>query len=109
MSRSELHNWECAIEQLSGNNADKMLTIAQDIYNTAFVRGKNYMSLEQESVLNKIMAEIKDEAEYAYADFDKYKEDILYADPDELPDDDFRYGLRRAIEIINKYSAKSEE
>ena len=65
--------------------------------------------LEQESVLDKIKAEILDEAEYAYADFDKYKEDILYAEPDELPDDDFRYGLRRAIEIINKHKRESEE
>ena len=60
MSRSELHNWECAIERLSGDNADKMLAIAQDIYNTAFVRGKNYMSLDQESALNKIKEEIKE-------------------------------------------------
>ena len=47
MSRSELHDWECAIESLCGDNADKMLVIAQDIYDTAFVRGKNYISLEQ--------------------------------------------------------------
>ena len=44
MSRSELHNWECANESLCGDNADKMLAIAQDIYNTAFVRGKDCMS-----------------------------------------------------------------
>lgn len=60
-------------------------------------------------VLNKIKAEILDEAEYAYADFDRYKEDILHAEPDELPDDDFRYGLERAVEIINKYKAESED
>lgn len=54
-------------------------------------------------VFEKIVAEILDEAEYAYADFDQYKEDILYAEPDELPNDDFRYGLERAVEIINKY------
>lgn len=47
MSRSELHDWECTIEELSGGNADKMLDIAQDIYNTAFVRGKNSVSWEQ--------------------------------------------------------------
>lgn len=58
--------------------------------------------------LDKIKEEILDEAEYAYADFDGYKEDILHAEPDELPDDDFRYGLERAIEIINKYKAESE-
>lgn len=61
------------------------------------------------SVLYKIMEEIDDEAEYAYADFDEYKYDVLHAEPDELPDDDFRYGLRRAIEIINKYKAESED
>ena len=54
-------------------------------------------------VLDKIRVEILDEAEYAYADFDQYKEDILYAEPDELPNDDFRYGMERAVEIINKY------
>ena len=60
-------------------------------------------ALEQKAVLDEIRAEILDEAEYAYADFDRYKEDILCAEPDELPDDDFRYGLERAVEIINKY------
>jgi hypothetical protein len=48
MSKNELHDWEYAIEKLSGNNANKMLDIAQDIYNTAFVRGKNHMTWEQE-------------------------------------------------------------
>ena len=60
-------------------------------------------ALEQTDVLDKIRAEILDEAEYAYADFDRYKEAILYAEPDELPDDDFRYGLERAVEIIDKH------
>lgn len=64
--------------------------------------------VEQEPMLNKIRAEILDEAEYAYADFDKYKDDILHAEPDELPDDDFRFGMKRAVEIINKYRAESE-
>ena len=66
-------------------------------------------ALERKSVLDDIKAEILDEAEYAYADFDRYKEDILHAEPDELPDDDFRYGLERAVEIINKYNAESED
>ena len=60
MSRSELHNWECAIESLCGDNTDKVLAIAQDIYNTAYVRGKNYVSLEKELTLNEIRAEITD-------------------------------------------------
>ena len=48
MSRSELHDWEYTIKSLCGDNADKMLAIAQDIYNTAFVRGKDSISLEQQ-------------------------------------------------------------
>lgn len=66
-------------------------------------------ALEQGDVLEKIRSEILDEAEYAYADFDGYKEDILHTEPDELPDDDFRYGLERAVEIINKYKRSGAE
>ena len=66
-------------------------------------------ALEQEPILDKIRAEIDEEADYAYADFDRYKEDILHAESDELPDDDYRYGLRRAIEIIDKYKRESED
>ena len=66
-------------------------------------------ALEQQLILDKIRAEILDEAEYAYADFDQYKEDILYAELDELPNDDFRYGLERAVEIIDKYKAESDK
>lgn len=54
-------------------------------------------------VFNTIKDGIKDEADYAYADFDQYKADILDAEADELPNDDFRYGMERAIEIINAY------
>lgn len=88
MSRSELHNWECAIERLSGDNADKMIVIAQDIYNTAFVRGKNYMSLEQtrNDVLDKISAEIEEIETY----------DGIYID---------RYYV---LEILDKHKAESE-
>lgn len=76
-----------------------------EIYNVAI------QALEQqpcEDVLKKIRTEILDEAEYAYADFDKYKEDILHAESDELPDDDFRYGMERAVEIIDKYRRGGE-
>ena len=59
------------------------------------------------SVLDKIREEIIEEKDFAYADFDKYKVDYLGVDSryveDELPYDDFRYGMERAIEIIDKY------
>lgn len=69
-------------------------------------------SLKQEPVLDKIRAEILEEKECAYADFEMYKveylgqasEDVL----DSLPQDEFRYGMERAIEIIDKYKPESE-
>ena len=63
-------------------------------------------ALENEAILYKIKEQILDEANFAYADFDRYKEDILDAEPDELPNDDFRYGMHRAFDIINKHQSK---
>ena len=65
------------------------------------------------AILDKIIAEIIDEKDFAYCDFEQYKVDCLGVDAeyveDELPDNDFRYGMERAIEIINKYKAESEK
>lgn len=64
-------------------------------------------------VLDKIKAEILEEKECAYADFGKYKVDYLGVDSkyveDELPYDDFRYGMERCIEIIDKYRNEVNE
>lgn len=96
------------------NLIKEYLEIDKDIEGNEYLDSLRVMvqALEQqpnEAILDKIRAEILDEAEYAYADFDQYKEDVLYAEPDELPDDDFRYGMERAVEIINKYKTESEE
>lgn len=69
-----------------------------------YINVQNYIN----KVLDKIRAEIIDEKDFAYADFDRYKEEVLGVEPDELPDDDFRFGMERAIEIIDKYKAESE-
>lgn len=65
------------------------------------------------SVLDRIKAEIVEEKECAYADFEKYKVEYLGQDwedaLDSLPQDDFRYGMERAIDIINKYKAESKD
>lgn len=65
------------------------------------------------SVLDRIKAEIVEEKECAYADFERYKVEYLGQDwedtLDSLPQDDFRYGMERAIDIINKYKSGSEE
>lgn len=64
-------------------------------------------ALEREPILDNIRAEILEEKEYAYADFEQYKVDYLGQDEedvlDSLPQDDFRYGMERTIEIIDKY------
>lgn len=65
--------------------------------------------LEQKLVLDKIRAEILEEKDCAYADFERYKVEYLGQDWedvfDSLPQDDFRYGMERVIEIIDKYKA----
>lgn len=91
------------MEELKGLAASMGLYDDKNPCKRAVILGKAIEALEQESIIDKIRAEILDEAEYAYADFDRYKEDILRSEPDELPDDDFRYGLERAVEIIDKY------
>ena len=67
----------------------------------------------QEPILEKIRAEIHEEKECAYADFERYKVEYLGQDwedaLDSLPQDDFRYGMERAIELIDKYKKESEE
>ena len=39
MSRTLLHDWENSIEK-NKNNTEELLKIAEDIYNTAYARGK---------------------------------------------------------------------
>ena len=69
-------------------------------------------ALEQKPILDKIRAEILEEKECAYADFERYKVEYLGQDwedaLDSLPQDDFRYGMERAIELIDKYKAEVE-
>lgn len=51
--------------------------------------------------------DIRDEAEFAYADFDEYKYEVLEIDDvDDLPNDDYRYGMERALELIDIYRPK---
>lgn len=70
-------------------------------------------ALEQEAVLDKIRAEIFEEKERAYEDFERYKVEYLGQDQedvlDSLPQDEFRYGMDRCIDIIDKYKTESEE
>lgn len=70
-------------------------------------------ALEAEDLLDKIKAKLIEEKECAYADFERYKVEYLGQDwgdvYDSLPQDDFRYGLERCIDIINKYIAERED
>lgn len=65
-----------------------------------------------EKALDDIRAEILEEKECAYADFEEYKVEYLGQDwedvLDSLPQDDFRYGMERCIEIIDEYRRMDE-
>lgn len=52
--------------------------------------------------VKKAREQIIDEKDFAYADFERYKQEVLCVEPDELPDDDFRYGMERCLEILDK-------
>ena len=58
----------------------------------------------------KLREDIRDEAEFAYADFDEYKYEVLgIDDADDLPNDDYRYGMERALELIDIYRPKEND
>ena len=71
------------------------------------------MAINALSTIEDIKAEIKEEKECAYADFERYKVDYLGQDwedvLDSLPQDDYRYGMERCLEIINKHLGKENE
>ena len=104
-----------ALEKLE--DTEDALRIAQKHEKRLSVEGdeilKKLKSLEQEPILDKIRSEILEEKECAYADFERYKVEYLGQDwedvYDSLPQDDFRYGMERCLEIINKYKSESEE
>ena len=52
--------------------------------------------------------QIIDEKDFAYADFDRYKEEVLNVEADELPDDDFRFGMERCLEILDRLITESD-
>lgn len=58
---------------------------------------------------DKVKEQILEEKEHAYADFDDYKMLYLNAESDELPFDDFRFGMERTIDIISKHLKEIEE
>lgn len=82
----------------------------QEQYEIIWDKANKYDKLIK--AFDKIRAEILEEKDYAYADFERYKVEYLGVDSeyveDELPQDDFRYGMERCIEIIDKYKVESE-
>lgn len=58
---------------------------------------------------DEIKKQIKEESNFAYADFDEYKYEVLGVDDiDDLPSDEFRYGMERTLEIINEHYISRE-
>lgn len=75
--------------------------------NYTLAENKVVYSITQDLIqsLKECEKQILDEANFAYSDFEEYKIECLNADPkyveDELPADDFRYGMERAYEILH--------
>lgn len=98
--------WTTAVQQASILEQVKIKaqTEAYDSFKKDY---ENRLKTEMAAMLDKIKAEIEEEKEHAYADFERYKVDYLgqeWEDAlDSLPIDDFRYGMERTIEIIDKY------
>lgn len=63
--------------------------------------------IARQNPFEDIKAEIIEEKDCAYADFERYKVDYLGQEWEEvydsLPQDDYRYGMERAVEIIDKH------
>jgi hypothetical protein len=95
MSRSLLHDWECAIDKCCReDNPTGMIDIAEDIYNTAYARGKNH-SIEVNEVLDKIRAEIEEPLKINQGlNTDSAKAQTI--------------ALSWVLEVIDKYKAESE-
>ena len=102
---------EMAIKALEAPPNDNWEGYSKRLWKAAYERGK--AEAEQENALGKIKAKLIEEKECAYADFERYKVEYLGQDwsdvYDSLPQDDFRYGMERCIEIIDKYKAESED
>ena len=99
---------DMAIKALEAPPNDNWEGYSKRLWKAAYERGK----AEQANALGKIKAKLIEEKECAYADFERYKVEYLGQDwndvYDSLPQDDFRYGLERCIDIINKYMAESK-
>ena len=107
---------ECVMYEPNMKRCNEYKADPKEIYNRGFADGQKalaeHLKLCKEELLDKIKDEIAEEKEHAYADFERYKVEYLGQDwedaIDSLPQDDFRYGMERCIEIIDEYRAKRE-
>lgn len=94
-------------------DADKVLGVLRELDALSFsetihIKNAMYLINEQPTVydLDKIVEQLEEERELAYADFDRYAEEV---DPclDSECDDFFHTGLGRAIKVL-KEGGKNE-
>lgn len=90
------------IENHLSKSLKSSVTVSFDIEDVPYLLA----AIETLKTIPQIHNQISDEAEFAYADFEQYKIDVLQIEPqyveEELPNDDFRYGLERSSEILNE-------
>lgn len=100
---------------LTKEDWDKIADVELEKTNRVWFKTPSGKSVEfiPVSVIDDIKAEIKEEKECAYADFESYKVDYLGQDwedvLDSLPADEYRYGMERALEIISKHTSGGAE
>lgn len=89
-------------------DADKVLGVLRELdalsfSGTIYIKNAMYLINEQPTVydLDKIVEQLEEERELAYADFDRYAEEV---DPclDSECDDFFHKGLGRAIKVLKE-------
>ena len=59
--------------------------------------------------IKALIHQLNEEKELAYADFDEYKASVLGIEADELPDDEYRYGIERCLQLLNRLIAEEVE
>ena len=97
---------ENVFTRLFGNGVEDYAIVNDDLFSIA-------KSIRLCTPLIKVINQIEDEKDFAYADFERYKVECLGQDwedaYDGLPDDDFRYGMERALDIICEHIKENKQ
>lgn len=103
-----------SVKQSIGYDVDKLELIKALQYDREqYTKGYSDCKSDMLAKVRQARKQIIDEKDFAYADFERYKVECLgqeWEDAyDSLPQDDYRYGMERCLEILDKIITESEE